>query len=58
VDAISDRYRPHWYKNMLIDCPVCGGFVKRKRIYGEKPEDIKDRWETVSSIYCGCLGRI
>jgi len=49
-------HKPHWYRMVIDDCPVCGGRTRRKRVYGEKPSEEKDRYERLSPIYCGCLG--
>ena len=45
--------KPHWYKLIVVDCPVCGGRVIRKRMYGTKPTKIENRYKTLPAIYCG-----
>lgn len=49
------EHRPHWYKYVIHDCPVCGGEIVKKRVYGNKPKDIEDRVKTLPSVYDGCL---
>ncbi len=34
----------HWYRLYIGECPVCGRDQSyRERVYGERPEDLKDR---------------
>lgn len=48
--------KPHWYKLIIVDCPVCGGGVMRQRVYGIKPVKVEDRYEYLPGMYCGrCL---
>lgn len=49
--------RPHWYRQYIGFCPVCGrdqGY--KERVYGEKPEDPKERYVMLDDkqTYDGC----
>jgi hypothetical protein len=53
------QQRPHWYRQYLGSCPVCGANKSyRKRVYGRKPKDTRrcyvyrSDWET----YDHCIG--
>lgn len=42
----------YWYKFYVGSCPVCGRDASYKeRIYGEKPEDINERYVQISDQY-------
>lgn len=49
----GETMKPHWYKMIVVDCPVCGGGIIRKRTYGAKPIKVEDRYEYLPAIYCG-----
>lgn len=39
---------PHWYKQYVGECPVCGADASYKeRVYGEKPADPAERYEAI-----------
>lgn len=47
----------YWYRMYYGECPVCGrDAAYRKRVYGEKPKDPKDRYVELPQnvTYCGC----
>lgn len=53
------RDEPHWYRQYIGECPVCGRDDSyRERIAGERPDDPAERYvrlpDTVT--YDGCLG--
>jgi len=50
--------RAHWYRMHIGECPVCGRDASyRRRVYGERPENMKDRYVDLSyeSTYDHCL---
>jgi len=49
------KHKRHWYKQLIYDCPVCGGYSVKVRIYGVKPTNESDRYEYKGTSYCGCL---
>lgn len=52
-------HKKHWYKIYLGECPVCGrDKSSRERVYGERPEDPKDRYEYLPDTitYDNCMG--
>lgn len=39
---------PHWYRIHVGECPVCGSDKSyRERVYGERPENVEDRYEYI-----------
>lgn len=49
----NKRCQPHWYKQHIGECPVCGRDKSfRERVYGERPEDPKDRYVYLSEQSC------
>jgi hypothetical protein len=51
--------KKHWYKMYVGECPVCGRDQSfRERVYGERPEDRKDRYEYLPDTftYDNCMG--
>lgn len=50
--------KPHWYRIYIGECPVCGRDASyRERVYGEKPNDPRERyiWLPDYQTYDGCL---
>ena len=53
VDHGPKNIRPHWYKQYLGACPVCGSDKSyRERVYGEKPTKPEDCYEYMSDGEC------
>lgn len=50
---------PHWYKNFITECPVCGaGEHRRERQLGDAPpKDSTERWDYDGRAYDWCLER-
>jgi predicted RNA-binding Zn-ribbon protein involved in translation (DUF1610 family) len=50
------RHQPHWYKQYVYECPVCGsGKIYRERVYGKKPKKYTLCYEYKQN-YDNCLG--
>ncbi len=42
VKKLKKVQQPHWYRQHIGECPVCGRDKSYKeRVYGEKPKDLK-----------------
>jgi hypothetical protein len=54
MQKVINKKTKHWYKIIIEECPPCGrSKVYRERMYTEKPEDYKDRYE-YHQYWCGC----
>ncbi len=52
------RDEPHWYRQYIGECPVCGRDKSyRERVAGERPADPRDRYVHLSDrqTYDGCI---